>query len=460
MVNLLLSEIAEKTNGAILQGSSSLSFNRFNIDSRITEPGELFFALIARRNGHDFVPQAIQKGALGAVVSKKVLLPNREIGLIEVKDTLQALQMLAKKVLSELSVKVIGITGSIGKTTTKEFVSSLLTPKFRVLKSEGNLNNHLGLPLSVLKLKEQHDVAVLEMAMSAPGEIKALTHIAPPDIAVLTNINPVHLQFFKSLEDIALAKKEILTGTNGNGTAVLNGDDLLVKKIAKDWKGKKIYFGLSGECDIQALNIQKKGLNGMSFELRYGKQQEKTDFPFFYESYLYNFLAATGTAFALSVPFEDVLEQIKTLKLSPRRGTPVFLKKDILLIDDSYNSNPAALESALKGLTALPSKRKVAILGDMLELGEKESEYHIQAGRQVARWGWDALVTVGSLSQHMAEGALSSGMRKEQIFSFNDSRQAAEEIWSILEEGDLVLVKGSRRIETEKIVEKIKLEGS
>lgn len=459
MVNLPLNEIAEKINGKILQGLPSLSFNRFNIDSRLTEPGEMFIALVAKRNGHDFVPEAIEKGALGAVVSLEVSIPNKAIGLIEVEDTLLAIGELARKVLAEQEVKVIGITGSIGKTSTKEFASSLLSSKFNVLKSEGNFNNQIGLPLSLLKLNEQHHVAVLEMAMSAPGEISALTRIASPDIAVITNINPVHLEFFKSLDDIALAKKEILTGSKENGIAVLNGDDVLVKKISGDWKGEKLFFGLSPECDIYAHSIQKMGFGGMSFELKYGQEQEKAHFPFFYESHLYNLLAAAGVAFALAVPFEDVLERIKNLKPFSRRGTLFRLKNDIILIDDSYNSNPAALESVLKGLANLPSKRKVAVLGDMLELGEKEVDFHIQAGSQVAKSGWDILITVGSLSQHMIEGALSSGMKREKTFSFEDSSLAAEEIWAHLEEGDLVLVKGSRGMRTETIVEKIKAEG-
>jgi UDP-N-acetylmuramoyl-tripeptide--D-alanyl-D-alanine ligase len=444
--------------GKILQGSHSLSFHKFNIDSRLTEPGELFFALVAERNGHDFVPAAVKKGASGAVVSHKISIPDKDIALIQVNDTLEALHKLATQVLSEHPVKVIGITGSIGKTTTKEFTWRLLSRNLNVLKSEGNFNNQLGVPLSLLKLTDKHDVAVLEMAMSAPGEIKTLTRIAPPDIAVITNIKPVHLQFFNSIEEIALAKKEILEGAKNDGIAVLNGDDPLVKKIAEGWKGKKILFGLSAECEVRAQNIQKTGWKGMAFELRYGNREEKISLPFFYESHLYNFLAAAAAAKALSVPFEDILPQIITLSLMPNRGTLVRLAKNIRLIDDSYNSNPAALEAALKALAPLASKRKIAVLGDMLELGEKEIEYHIQAGRQVAEWGWDILVTVGILSQYIAEGALSSGMRTDQVFSFKNSEEAAGELSPLLQEGDLVLVKASRKIETEKIVERLKKE--
>jgi len=444
--------------GKILQGSHSLSFHKFNIDSRLTEPGELFFALVAERNGHDFIPAAIKKGASGAVVSHEVTIPDKDIALIQVNDTLEALHKLAGQVLSEHPVKVIGITGSIGKTTTKEFTFRLLSRSLTVLRSEGNFNNQLGVPLSLLKLTDKHEVAVLEMAMSAPGEIRTLTRIAPPDIAVITNIYPVHLQFFHSIEEIALAKKEILEGTKDDGIAVLNGDDPLVKKIAEDWKGKRISFGLSSGCEVRAQNIRKIGWEGMSFELRYGPRKEKISLPFFYESHLYNFLAALAAAWALSIPFEEILPQIITLKLMPNRGTLVRLAKNIKLIDDSYNSNPAALEAALKALASLPSKRKIAVLGDMLELGEKEVEYHIKAGKHVAESGWDILVTVGALSQHMAEGALSSGMRADRIFSFESSEEAAGEILPLIQEGDLILVKSSRKIAIEKIVERLKKE--
>ena len=459
MVELRLNEIAEKIDGKILQGSASHTFHKFNIDSRLTEPGELYFALIAERNGHEFVHSAVRKGASGAVISQEIDTPNRGTAFILVNDTLEALQKLARKVLSEFPVKVIGITGSIGKTSTKEFTFDLLSQKFKVLKSEGNFNNHLGVPLSLLKLTDRHDVVVLEMAMSAPGEIRALTRIAPPDIAVLTNIKPVHLQFFKSLEEIALAKKEILEGTKKDGTAVLNRDDSLISNIAKDWKGKKLFFGLSEDCDVHAHNIQKIGWEGMSFDLIYGKAKAKVHVPFLYESHLYNLLASATVGYALSMPIEDILAQIKSIRPFSKRGILVHLKNNIKLIDDSYNSNPAALESALKGLNDLPAKRKIAVLGDMLELGENEVEYHLQAGKQAAQQGWDILITVGPLSRHMAEGALSAGMRTDQTFTFEDSEQAAEEIWPLLQEGDLVLVKGSRGIKTDKIVEKLKQKG-
>ena len=456
MVELNLNEIAQKTGGDILQGLPTISFQTYNIDSRISQPGELFFALVAQRDGHAYVSDAARKGAAGAVISQPVTPPNSAMALIQVPDTLLALQILAEKVLDIQPVKVVGITGSIGKTTTKEFAANLLSQSYKVLKSEGNYNNHIGLPLSVLKLQKKDEVAVLEMGMSSAGEIARLTQIAPPDIAVITNIHPVHLEFFNNIEEIAQAKREILDGLKTNGTAVLNGDDPAVRKIAKDWKGAKLCFGLSGGCDIRATNIQRTGYQGIAFDLIYGDKKGKAAIPFLYRSFLSNFLAALAIAYALSTPFESVLAQTQTLKPFPMRGEIIYLSDDIILIDDSYNSNPAALESVLRDLSELDASRKVAILGDMLELGETQTFYHHQAGKNVVQLAWDMLITVGPLSHHMVEGALEAGMDKAHIASFENADEAADQAMTLLEPGDLVLVKGSRGIKMDKIVESLK----
>lgn len=456
MVELYLDEVAEKMDGEILQGPPSTLFRSFNIDSRLTQQGELFFAIIAQRNGHAYLSDAFQKGAAGAVISQTVLPPSSSFAIVKVNDTLLALQTLAQKVLASHSVRVVGITGSIGKTTTKEFVASLLSRNFNVLKSEKNFNNHIGVPLSVLRLEDTQTIAVLEMGMSAPGEISRLTQIAPPDIAVITNIHPVHLEFFENIGQIAEAKKEILDGLKPEGTAVLNGDDPLVEKISKSWKGRRILFGLSRSCEIRASNIRRMGIQGLSFELSYQNENGRIQIPYFYTGFLYNFLAAVGVAKTFSIPFEDILRQAQTLSSLAMRGKIYHLKNDITLIDDSYNSNPAALETALKDLSELPAQRKVAVLGDMLELGTEEINYHIRAGNQVKEQNLDILVTVGPLSCHIAQGARESGMKEESIFSFTDSEETSRHIESLLRAGDLVLVKGSRGMRTDKIVKKLR----
>ncbi len=456
MAELRLGEIAAKTGGRIVQGDPNYLFRKFNIDSRLSEPGELFFAIVAKRNGHDYIPHAASKGAGGAVVSQDVPHLGPDFGLVRVADTSAALQTLAKAVLREHPLKVVGITGSIGKTTTKEFAACLLSREFEVHKSEGNFNNALGLPLSLLKLTPGHEVTVLEMGTSTPGELLGLTQIAAPDVSVITNINPVHLEFFHNLEGIAAAKSEILEGTRPGGQAVLNGDDIMVRKIARGWKGKVIFFGLSSGCDVQASAIKKMGLAGLEFDLYLNSRKERVRFPFLYEDYVSNLLAAVSVCHALSVPLEKIVDEIPHLKPFPRRGGLVPLGHGIQLVDDSYNSNPKALEGVLKALSGLPAKRKVAVLGDMLELGDGEAEFHRRAGEQVAKWGWDVLVTIGRSGVLMAEGALSAGMGKDRIFSFPRSEEAAAEILSLIQEGDLVLVKGSRGVRTDIVADGLK----
>lgn len=456
MAHLRLDEIALRTGGRILQGDPSSLFGSFNIDSRLSRPGELFFAIVARRNGHDFISDAFARGARGAVISQPIPPIGSALALIRVPDTVSALQALAASVLLDHSPTIIGITGSIGKTTTKEFAAGLLSARFKVLKSEGNFNNHLGLALSLLRLQKEHQAAVLEMGTSAPREIRTLTRMAPPDVAVITNINPVHLEFFHTLEAIASAKKEILEGAKNDATAVLNGDDPMVQKIGRDWRGRRLTFGFSPGCDIRASDIRKLGTDGMTFEIQLEGKARRVHFPFFYEEYLSNLLAAVGVGHALSLPLEMMVDLIPRLTPFSGRGGLIRLSRGLQLIDDSYNSNPRALEAALKGLAALPARRRIAVLGDMLELGPTEAEFHRQAGQQVAEHGWNLLLTVGPLARYIAEGAKTAGLPEDRILSFSNSDEAAARISVLVEDGDLILVKGSRRIEIERVVERLK----
>ncbi|MEW5900241.1 MAG: UDP-N-acetylmuramoyl-tripeptide--D-alanyl-D-alanine ligase [Acidobacteriota bacterium] len=456
MVELRLDEIAAKINGRILQGDPFALFRSFNIDSRLSEPGELFFAIVAKRNGHEFVPDAFRRGAGGAVVSQDVPPPGREFALVRVADTVAALQALGRSALLDHPVKVIGITGSVGKTTTKEFAASLLARRHSVLKSEGNFNNYLGLALSLLKLRPDHEVAVLEMGTSGFGELRNLTWIAPPDVAVIININPVHLEFFRSPEGIALAKKEILEGAKETAVAVLNGDDVLIQKIAASWRGRRILFGRKPNFDIQASAVRKLGTKGLVVDLRLEARRERVQLPFLYEEYLENLLAAVGAGHALSLPFDVMVDEIPHLTPFSRRGELIRLARGVHVVDDSYNSNPRALQAALQGLASLPAKRKVAVLGDMLELGEREAEFHRRAGRQAAANGWDLLLTVGPLARLIAEEAVAAGLPSSQVQAFDTVEEAAAAVPALIHDGDLVLVKGSRGVKTERVVEKLK----
>jgi UDP-N-acetylmuramoyl-tripeptide--D-alanyl-D-alanine ligase len=459
MARLRLDEIARIAEGTILQGSPELTFGSYGIDSRQADPGGLFFAVQGRRDGHDFVANAAGNGAAGAVVARPVAVAERAFGLVQVDDTVAALQALARDVLARRPARVVGITGSIGKTTTKEFAAALLAPRFRVLKSEGNYNNHLGLALSLLRLEGDDDLAVLEMGMSAPGEILALTRVAPPDVAVITNVSPVHLQFFAGLEEIARAKREILDGAKPDATAVLNGDDPLVLDIASGFAGRKILFGRAPSCDVRAEALVPKGYGGFEITLRYGRESGRIEFPCVNEAAVANLLAAAGVCLALGSSLDEIRPVIPTLKPFAMRGVLVTAAGGIRIYDDSYNSNPRALEAALTSLAGLPARRKIAVLADMLELGGSGPDFHRRAGEAVARTGWAVLVAIGPLGAHIADGAAAAGLSPAAIHRFADSGTAAAAIAAIVRDGDLVLVKGSRGMKTEAVVEALRTRG-
>jgi len=459
MARLRLDEIARIAGGTVLQGSPTLSFGSYGIDSRLTTPGSLFFAVPGRRDGHDFVGDAQKKGAAGAIVARPVAVDDPAFGLVQVRDVVAALQTLAHDVLVRRPARVVGITGSVGKTTTKEFAAALLAPHFRVLKSEGNFNNTLGLALTLLRLECDDDLAVLEMGMSAPGEIRALTRVAPPDVAVITNVSPVHLEFFASLEEIARAKKEILDGAKPDATAVLNGDDPLVMDAAASFPGRKVLFGRGPACDVRAEALASKGYAGFEFDLRYGKDSGRVALPCINEAAVANLLAAAGVCLSLGLAFDEIRPAIRALRPFAMRGAVVEAGRGIRVYDDSYNSNPRALDAALASLAALPAARKVAVLADMLELGPDGKAFHRRAGETVAKAGWDVLVTVGPLAAEIAEGAAAAGMSAAAIHRFPDSGAAAADIPQLVRDGDLVLVKGSRGMKTEIIVQALRARG-
>jgi UDP-N-acetylmuramoyl-tripeptide--D-alanyl-D-alanine ligase len=455
MASFRLDRVASLTAGLLVQGDQAAVGRGFAIDSRLVRPGELFFAVVAQRDGHAFVADAASRGALGAVVSRDVPPPRPDFGLVKVADTVAALQSLARAALAARPVRVVGITGSVGKTTTKEFAAALLGTNFSVLKSEGNFNNRLGLALSALKVEPEHEVAVLEMGMNAPGEIRALTATAPPDVAVVTNVAPVHLEFLGTLEAVAAAKAEILEGLKPGGTAVLNGDDPRVRAMAGRAPGRVILFGSADDCPVRASRVEFRGYDGWRFDLTYLGQTVPVRLPFLAANAVSNLLAALGTAAAFGLAWASLESGLPSLAPLANRGRVVRLGRDIVLIDDSYNSSPAALGAALGSYGRLPARRKVAFLGDMLELGERAIDYHRDAGKQVVRNGWDVLVAVGPLSRQMLEGAAEAGLEPEARKAFPTSAEAAEAAPGLVRDGDLVLVKGSHGVRMEAVVARL-----
>lgn len=459
MARLSAAAVAAAAGGVLLRGNPAAEFAAFGIDSRTLGSDGLFFAIPARRDGHDFVPAAAAGGASGAVVSREVGPTDPAFVLIKVEDTVAALQRLARSVLAASAVKVVGITGSVGKTTTKDFTAALLGGSFQVLKSEANLNNHLGLALSVLKLDPEHEVAVLEMGMSSPGEIRTLVGIAPPDTAVVTNIAPVHLEFLKTLEAVAEAKAEIIDGLKPGGTAVLNGDDAWGKILAKRASGRVISFGFGDEAEIRASELAFLGYDGLRFRVSYDGTSRIIRAPFLTEGLVQNLLAALGVARAFHLPWESFEGALAGLAPADNRGRILRLPGGIAVINDSYNSSPLALAMALKSYIHLPAARRVAVLGDMLELGDGEKSYHTEAGRTAAALGWDIVASVGPRGRWLAEGARAAGLSAAATPEFETSEDAAGIIPGLVRPNDLILVKGSRGVRMERIVERLAAAG-
>ena len=455
MARLRAAEIAAAAGGVLVQGDRAAVFSSFGLDSRTIEPGGLFFAVVSERDGHEFVPAAAARGAAGAVVSHDIAISDESFVLIKVKDTVAALQDLARSVLARHPAKIVGITGSVGKTTTKEFAAALLGTFFRVHKSEGNLNNHLGLALSILRIEADHEIAVLEMGMSGTGEIRRLTGIAPPDVAVVTNVAPVHLAFLESLEAVGEAKGEMIDGLKPGGTAVLNGDDPWGKTLAKRASGRVIFFGFEKDAEVRASGLAYAGFDGLQFRLYYDGSVHDVRLPFLTEGQVENLLAALGVAWALGLRWETLQPGLAAIEPAAKRGKIIRLAMGITVVDDTYNSSPRALAMALRSYLNLPAGRWVAVLGDMLELGPEGKKYHEEAGRNARRLGWDVVAAVGPSARWIAAGARAEGLDASLTPEFATSEEAAKKIPEMLKPDDLVLVKGSRGLRMERIVERL-----
>jgi UDP-N-acetylmuramoyl-tripeptide--D-alanyl-D-alanine ligase len=441
----------------------------YSIDSRTIKAGEVFFAVRGERmDGHDFLGQAFEKGAIAAVLSKEKLSELSEPvaagvhprppmsgaispALIPIEDTLVALQLLAQAVRRLWARPLIAVTGSAGKTTTKEAIAHVLATRFRVHKSEGNFNNHFGLPLMLLKLGPEHDCAVVELGMSHLGEITALAQIAQPDLGVVTNVAPVHLEFFKDISEIARAKYELIESLPKSGTAVLNADDQFVSKFGKGFEGKVVTYGLTPDANVRAENVESKGEQGSAFDVIAGDRRERATLPLVGSHNIHNALAAIVVALERGIPLSEAVASISTMAAADKRGQVVRIG-NITVINDCYNSNPKALAAMVNALAEMPAKRRIVVAGEMLELGPQGEAMHNESGQHIATKGIDVLVGVRGLAEKMVEAAKQKGMRAEFVVNAD----AAGE-WLAREtlEGDVVLLKASRGVKLEKALEKL-----
>ena len=423
----------------------------YSIDSRTIGKGELFFAVKGERfDGHDFVSDALERGAVAAVVCTdqwhRYSWTDR---ILAVDDTLVALQTLATAVRKLWGKSLIGVTGSTGKTTTKEAIAHVLGTRFRVLKSEGNFNNHFGLPLMLLKLEPEHDVAVIEIGMSHAGEIRALAKIAQPEIGVITNVAPVHLEFFDSLAGIARAKYELIEALPSGGTAILNADDEYVSQFGRDFNGKVITYGTRATADIKAENVESCGAEGSRFEVVTAGGRHRAHLPLVGEHNVLNALAAVSVGLAQGLKVFETLAALATLKPADKRGEVLQLG-NITVINDCYNSNPKALHAMVDALAAMPAERRIVVAGEMLELGPAGEEMHRAAGRHIAEKKIDAVVGVRGLAQAIVEGAKGAGAAAHFV---STPEEAGEWLAQETRDGDVVLLKASRGVKLEKALE-------
>jgi len=446
-----LTELVSATRGSLLAGRGEGEVKGLSIDTRTLKQGELFVAVAGSRfDGHDFLAQAVARGAAAALVHKDVLAPPG-LDVVKVEDTTRALGDLARHIRMSVGLPVVAITGSTGKTTTKDMTAALLEARGPVLKTEANLNNRYGVPLTLFRLLPEHTAAVLEMGMSAAGELSGLTRIARPDVAVITNVAAVHLEFFDSVDAIALAKAEILEGLRPFGAAVLNWDDERTRRIGQEHKGDVVWFGRDRICDVSAESLRGT-VHGMRFDLRIETKRHDVFLPLPGPHFVQNFLAAAAAAHRLGVSAEQIAERATHLKAASRRGQVSRLQQAITLLDDSYNSNPVAVQAAVAALGMAAEGRRVAFLGDMLELGKETGRLHEETGEKVAEL-LDVVVAVGPQSASLLKGAGKAGLSKEKLFWFADAAAAAAAAPDIVRSGDAVLVKGSRGVRMEQVAD-------
>jgi UDP-N-acetylmuramoyl-tripeptide--D-alanyl-D-alanine ligase len=431
-----------------------------SIDSRAIRAGELFIAIHGpRHDGHDHVASALERGAIAVVVAV-AQLPRYADAVrdrcIAVGDTFEALKQLARAVRQSWGGKIAGITGSVGKTTTKEILAALLGAKLRVLKSEGNLNNEYGLPLTLFRLEETHQAAVLEMGMSRRGELARLAAIAWPDVGVVTRVSPAHLEFFASVDDIALAKRELIEGLNGReSTAVLNADDSRVAAFGAFAPGRVLTYGIEKQAFFMAQDIEDRGALGSAFDYVSPEGRVRLELNVPGRHAIANALAALAAASVWGIGAAEAQSVFRSLRAPAMRGELLRFSNGAALINDSYNSSPAALQAMTELLAATPNfRRRILAAGEMRELGAASPELHREAGQFAAKTGKiDWVIGVAGNAAQIVEGAVAGGVPPARATFFATPAEAAEFLAGFIGEGDLLLVKGSRGVKMEQIVE-------
>ena len=452
--NITVNKIVEICNGKLLSGEKNIEIESYSKDTRTLKKGDLYLGIRGEKiNGNDYVEQAFINGAIGCIIDENVdteiLNRYKEKVVIKVDDTIKAIQELAKYKRSLYNVPVIAVTGSVGKTSTKDIIANVLEQKFKVLKTEGNMNNHIGLPMTLLKLKD-HTAVVVEMGMNHFGEISLLTNIAKPTGCVITNIGTSHIGNLGSRENILKAKLEILEGLDKSGFVLINNDNDLLHEWAKEEKKYKIYtYGLENNSIYMAKKITILE-NSSNFEIN----GIKGNVPVGGIHFVYNAICAFAIGDILSVEKEKIIKGISEFKLTAKRMEIETIKNNIKVINDSYNASYDSMKAALEVMQNTEAPRKIAILGDMLELGEYSKELHEKVGEQVVKNKIDVLITIGKNAKNISNKARELGMDK--IYAFDNVNEAILNIEKIIKSKDLVLLKASNSMNFSKILDELK----
>ncbi len=444
---LKISELCFVTNGAALQPYDDINILNVTTDSRTTKPDSAFVALRGEKfDGHDFCQDAIKNGAKVIVIEKFIVPPPDNVVQVKVNDTLTAYQDIASFYRSKFDIPVIAVTGSTGKTTPKELIYAALERQMPVLKSHANFNNEIGLPATLLNLESKYKAAVVEMGMRGIGQIQQLAQIARPTIGVITNVNQTHIEVLKTMENITIAKQELVQELTEHDFAILNCDDDNVLKMSEHTKAKVVFYGFNDKADITATDIEylEEGT-----EFKCVDKEKKISYhvfiPLLGKHNVYNTLAAIAVAKLLNVDVGKMLEGLKNMKVSKMRQEIIKIS-GITFIDDTYNASPASMQASLELLEKIQGNRKIAVFGDMLELGEYADSEHEKLGELVAKYKTDILLTVGDKSFFACQKAFENGVKADH---FKKNEVAAYTLLPLLKKGDVVLVKGSRGMHME-----------
>ncbi|MFU0799219.1 MAG: UDP-N-acetylmuramoyl-tripeptide--D-alanyl-D- alanine ligase [Xylanivirga thermophila] len=454
MMPLSIGDIVGAVGGRLVQGNPENTINGVSIDSRNIEKGNLFIPIVGERfDGHDFLDQAVDKGAGAILTAQDVSMPT-SISVIRVRDTREALWKLAAYYRSLFDIPIISITGSNGKTTTKDMIYAVLSSKYKVLKTQGNFNNDIGMPLTIFNLDNSYQMAVLEMGMSGFGEIDRLARIARPKVGVITNIGLSHIEKLGSQENILKAKMEILNYFEDDCIAILNGDDRLLLSIKKEKLPFRLeYVGTTPNADIVAENIVIKGEEGIAYDMHMGDTSYNISLKVPGVHNVYNSLMAIATGLIFDVPMSLIQEALENFETGDMRLNVFNTQDGIKVIDDVYNASPASMKAAIDILHDFKGQRKIAILGDMLEMGEYAQGGHREVGKYLAEKGIDILITKGDLSEFIGRQAKDDGMSEQYIHHLKCNKDVINLLRTLVKEGDTILVKGSRGMKMEEIVQ-------